>query len=163
MAMDKALTLHEDVFTAAGGSGHSLSNTLWYIAMRPSPSVPRDLKEPSTSINSKPVSKADKKNTIIEYGCLDTCPSKVLKKKVDRITCKERIMWLMANKGFDELGACRQVAGGDYQSECGLCNPAVCAAPDTTTQPKTRGRYLLPPVAFLAMRMFAYRISINAK
>ncbi len=36
--------LPESVFESAGGSGHSLSNTLWYIYTRPSPNVPYDLK-----------------------------------------------------------------------------------------------------------------------
>ena len=29
--------LSDDVFTTAGGNGHSRSNTLWYIATRPDP------------------------------------------------------------------------------------------------------------------------------
>lgn len=34
-AWQGAMTLSEDAFLDAGGNGHSLSNTLWYIATRP--------------------------------------------------------------------------------------------------------------------------------
>ena len=39
-AMEKALAIPESAFYTAGGSGHSLTNTLWYIASRPTPIVP---------------------------------------------------------------------------------------------------------------------------
>ena len=38
-ARDEALKLNPDVFFSAGGNGHSLSNTLWYIATRPIPTA----------------------------------------------------------------------------------------------------------------------------
>jgi len=131
VAMEKALALPEDVFTSAGGSGQSLTNTLWYISTRASPHVPYDLKDPSTSINSQVVTKSEKKKTI-DCGCPDTCKSKVLKSNADGKTCKERIQWIMTNKGLNELGACSQVAGNDHKSECGACDPALCAGLDTT-------------------------------
>jgi endoglucanase Acf2 len=34
-ALDQALLLSEDAFNSDGGSGNSLSNTIWYIATRP--------------------------------------------------------------------------------------------------------------------------------
>lgn len=34
-AWKKVMQLDPSVFEAAGGNGHSLSNTLWYIATRP--------------------------------------------------------------------------------------------------------------------------------
>jgi hypothetical protein len=34
-AIDKALELPSHVFSSAGGNGHSLTNTLWYLATRP--------------------------------------------------------------------------------------------------------------------------------
>lgn len=131
LAMEKTLALSDDVFTSAGGSGHSLTNTLWYIGSRPVPSVPYDLEDPSTSIHSKPVPKSEKKKNI-DCGCPDTCNKKVLSSKADGATCKELIQWLITNKGLNELGACRQVAGNEYPSECGACNPELCAGSDTT-------------------------------
>ncbi|MGH7954636.1 MAG: hypothetical protein ACREOZ_01615, partial [Gloeomargaritales cyanobacterium] len=45
MALTKVSQLSENVFTSAGGSGHSLSNTLWYISTRPDVEQPLDLTE----------------------------------------------------------------------------------------------------------------------
>ena len=38
-ARDIAIKLDPSVFAAAGGNGHSLTNTLWYIATRPVPTA----------------------------------------------------------------------------------------------------------------------------
>jgi len=130
LAMKKVLAMPEEVFLSAGGSGHSLSNTLWYIASRPNPIVPYDLEEPSSSINSKPVP-ISVKEAIVNCGCPDTCTTDALEMMVDGFTCKERIQWLMTNKGLNELGACEQVAGNEYISSCGACNPRVCAPKST--------------------------------
>jgi len=136
MAMQKALDMPEDAFVSAGGNGHSLTNTLWYISTRPTPGVPYDIKDPSTSIHSKAVTKTDKERKI-DCGCPDTCNSKELKSIADGVTCKERILWLIANKGLSELGACSLVGGNDYKSECGMCDPAMCGAGlDTVTEDK---------------------------
>ena len=126
LAMEKALALSDDVFESAGGSGHSLTNTLWYISSRPSPSVPFNLTDPTSSIHSKsvPIVEQEKK---IDCGCPDTCTSEVLSSKADGFTCKERIQWLITNKGFSELGACNVVAFEEYESSCGACNPELCA------------------------------------
>ena len=132
MAMAKTLELSDDVFDSAGGSGHSLTNTLWYIASRPVPAVPYDLENPDSSIHSKSVPKKEK----IDCGCPDTCTHEALKSNADGFTCKERIQWLMTNRGFNELGACREVAGNEYQSECGSCNPDVCAGLETNKDKK---------------------------
>ncbi len=129
LAMEKALALPESVFESAGGSGHSLSNTLWYISSRPTPSVPYDLENPTTSINSLPVPESDQKQAI-DCGCPKTCGNKALSSNANGFTCKERILWLMANLGVSELGACRQVAGIEFERECGSCNPKVCAGSD---------------------------------
>ncbi|KAL3792976.1 hypothetical protein HJC23_010989 [Cyclotella cryptica] len=130
LALEKVLAMPEGVFLSAGGSGHSLSNTLWYISSRPTPIVPYDLEEPSTSINSKPVPISVKESTV-DCGCPDTCTNEALETNADGFTCKERIQWLMINKGLNELGACEQVAGNEYISLCSACNPKVCAAKST--------------------------------
>ncbi len=133
LAMEKALALPESVFESAGGSGHSLSNTLWYIYSRPSPSVPYDLENPSTSINSLPVPKSEQKQAI-DCGCPEICVGKALSSNANGFTCKERIQWLMTNLGVSELGACRQVAGIEFERECGPCNPKVCAGSEITDE-----------------------------
>lgn len=126
LAMTKTLLLPNEAFTSAGGSGHSLSNTLWYIASRPKPIVPYDLEKPSTSIHSKSVPETIKE-TLVDCGCQETCTTEALERKADGFSCKERIQWLMTNKGLSELGACKQVAGDEYGVICGACNPGTCA------------------------------------
>ena len=37
----------------------------------------------------------------------------------------------MTNKGLNDLAACKQVAGDEYERECGACNPGACAGPNT--------------------------------
>ena len=130
LALEKALLLPEDVFTSAGGSGHSLSNTIWYISTRPELETPYDLDQPSSSIHSKTVPGAEKEKRI-DCGCPDTCTSEALAANADGFTCKERVQWLMTNRGLSELGACRQVGRNEYQSQCGSCDPEICAEPDT--------------------------------
>lgn len=124
-AIEKALAIPESAFDSAGGSGHSLTNTLWYIASRPTPIVPYDLVNPSTSIHSETVPMSEQEE-IIDCGCPDTCIIQVLSTNADGFTCKERIQWLMTNRGLNDLGACRQVSG-EFQSECGPCNPELCS------------------------------------
>jgi len=136
MAVEKTLALPEDVFLSAGGSGHSLTNTLWYISTRPTPDVPYNLQNPSTTIDSKTVTKAEKEKKI-DCGCPATCSSQVLRSNSDGFTCKERIQWLITNRGFNELGACGQVAGNEYKSECGACDPILCAGTGTATDNKS--------------------------
>ena len=41
-AMSEALQLPSDVFVSAGGNGHSLTNTLWWISTRPYVSIQLD-------------------------------------------------------------------------------------------------------------------------
>jgi hypothetical protein len=128
-AMEKALEIPKSAFDSAGGNGHSLTNTLWYIASRPTPIVPYDLENPSTSTHSETVPMSEK-DMVIDCGCPDTCIGQVLSANANGFTCKERIQWLMTNRGLNDLGACRQVSG-EYQSECGGCNPELCAGFDT--------------------------------
>ena len=134
IALNKVLALPDTAFTSAGGSGHSLSNTLWYIASRPQPVVPYDLDEPSSSINSKSVHKSI--ILVGDCGC-DACTEEVLERNANGFTCKERIQWLMTNKGLSELGACKQVAGNEYPSICGICDPGNCVIKKSTGNNKS--------------------------
>ena len=137
-AMENVLALPKSVFESAGGGGHSLTNTLWYIASRPTPKVPYNLTNPSTSIHSKsaPMTEEEK----IDCGCPDTCVSEVLSSNANGYTCAARIQWLITNRGLSELGACKIVAGNE--DTCGACDPALCAAAETAEfedneEPKT--------------------------
>ena len=133
LALDKVIALPDEAFTSAGGSGHSLTNTLWYISSRPKPVVPYDLKDPSTSISSKMVPES-LKETLVDCGCPRECTEEALENSANGFTCKERIQWLMTNKGLNELGACKQVAGNEYQSYCGPCNPGMCSSEPSTNE-----------------------------
>jgi len=146
LALENALALSNDVFDSAGGSGHSLTNTLWYISTRPSPDVPFDLKDPSASIHSKAIPVDSKQ---IDCGCPHTCTSEVLSTSADGFTCKERIEWLMTNKGLSQLGACNVVAANEYKSDCGDCDPELCAGGATAAkkenEEKTKTNSQCPP------------------
>lgn len=55
LALEKALLLPEDAFLSAGGNGHSLSNTIWFIATRPDPSIVQsdtDNSEPTNDVTT---------------------------------------------------------------------------------------------------------------
>jgi len=130
LALKKALDLTDDVFLSAGGSGHSLTNTVWYISTRPD-TVPLNLENPSTTIDSKAAPEPKKEEghtTALDCGCPDTCNSQALDSYAGHFTCGDRIQWLMSNRGMDELGACRQVASFEFAQQCGDCDPASCAA-----------------------------------
>ena len=63
----------------------------------------------------------------VTCGCPGSCTAGALGADAGGFTCKQRIQWLMTNRGLDELGSCRQVAGDEFSSQCGGCNPALCA------------------------------------
>ena len=151
LAMERTLALPEEAFTSAGGGGHSLTNSLWYISARPAPVVPYDLQHPSTSTHSKAVPESEKEKKI-DCGCPDTCTSRVLSTNTNvstlltsEFTCKEHIQWLMTNEGLDELGACKQVAGNKYESECGACDPELSGAGLDTSQANGSASSGCPP------------------
>ena len=73
-ALEKTLALPDGAFDSAGGGGHSLTNTIWFISSRP-PTIPFDLDDPSTTTHSKAVPKSEK-DKIIDCGCPDTCDGK---------------------------------------------------------------------------------------
>lgn len=50
--------------------------------------------------------------------------------------CGDRISYLQAALGFSEDRACRRVAGEEFPSECGVCDPTTCA-PLPTISPRS--------------------------
>lgn len=134
LAAKNVIDLPRDVFDSAGGNGHSLSNTLWYISTRP------DV-EPLRLEHIKPVS-TDKVEVPQEHipskiscECKYTCTDDMQERDAGGYSCRERITWLMTAFGKSEIAACRQVGGKEYIKECGSCDPDRCA-PITPEEPK---------------------------
>lgn len=126
VAVKKALELPKHAFTSAGGDGHSLTNTLWYIATRPP--IARPLVLPSaknaTGKHMGPVetqAPVDKEHTITDCDQPETCTDFVLDTVTDLYTCRQRIQWLMWEVGKNQTEACTKIAT-EFPDECGGCN-----------------------------------------
>ena len=143
-ASTRAVNLPAEVFTTAGGNGHSLTNTLWYISTRPKvePLVIKPPPAPVTGAGGAaglPVAKKSVKNC----GIPSNCTSAVLGTVAGGFTCQARMDWLMNYKGDSETQACAVVAGIEFPNECGACAPRVpksksygnmnCGLPKTCT------------------------------
>ncbi len=120
LAFEKLLSVPKRAFESAGGCGHSLSNSIWYASTRPDV-VPLDLENPSTTIDTEPTPDTAPP---VHCGCPSSCTEAVLNLDADGSSCKNRIQWLMTNRGFTELQACKQVGGSEFPIICGGCNPS---------------------------------------
>lgn len=127
LAASKSLQLTPDAFNSAGGNGHSLTNTLWYIATRPNVTYPipvpesdmaPDIEEPTTD-----------GGVVIDCGVPRTCDREALNTVADGSTCRERIVWLMQVMQKSQLAACSQIGYKEYPTECGTCNPTPNSKP----------------------------------
>lgn len=58
-------------------------------------------------------------------GC-ESCTEEVRNQMAGSFSCGERIDWVIANTDLDETDSCILVAGEEYPSICGPCNPATC-------------------------------------
>lgn len=130
-ALEGALTLPLDVFKSAGGNGHSLSNTLWYISTRPTVQNPLDLSDFKPVVPS-PVAPPKVKG-VIDCGLPKTCTWEVLDANANGFSCKSRMNWLMTNMKKTELEACHQISGIEYATSCGGCDPNPEPISNTTT------------------------------
>ena len=126
LAAQKAIDLPPEVFNSAGGNGHSLTNTLWYIATRSDvaplklePITPTDVNQAEEPRKTPPQE--------ITCGCRDMCTGATLDRDAGGYTCRERITWLISAFGRSEAAACQQVGGQEYHEECGSCDPLTCA------------------------------------
>jgi endo-1,3(4)-beta-glucanase len=122
LATERALKVPSTVFESAGGNGHSLTNTLWFIATREQLTEPLPLKEGQTAPDT------ENDNLPVEFDLVDcykpeSCTEYVLDTIVDSYTCRQRIQWLMNNLGKSQKDACVQVASLEYYDVCGKCNP----------------------------------------
>ena len=125
-AIEYAESLNPDAFETAGGNGHSLTNTIWYYATRPS-SDPLPLTEES-SFPLKPLPLATN-SILIDCGCPKTCTKKVLDSPAGDYTCGDRIVWLVNNDGKSQIDACNQIAGEEFNDSCTDCDPNLCTSP----------------------------------
>ncbi len=138
LAAKRAIDLPREVFDSAGGNGHSLTNTLWYISTRPD-TEPLRL-EHTKSVSKDKVEKPEEHEhnilpSKISCECKDTCTDEMQGRDAGGYTCYERIKWLMSAFGKSEVAACRQVGGKEYIKECGSCDPDRCAP---ATKPKSK-------------------------
>lgn len=135
LATHKAINLPSQVFDTPGGNGHTLSNTIWYLASRPYTSDPLILKEfeygPRDDKDARLIDEGD-----IDCGKIDSCTPYVLNTIVDDYTCRQRIKWVMDTQGIPELEACHTVAVDDYPEGCGACNPDLPEHKDESFDPE---------------------------
>lgn len=124
LALSRARLLPSIVFESAGGNGHSMSNTLWYIATRAPVADPLPLGDTSTVPQG-----SGHNNTFPEESVLmdcympETCSDYVLDTIVQGYTCRQRIQWLIQAQGKSQKDACVQVASVEAPVQCGKCNP----------------------------------------
>jgi len=141
LAAEEVNKLPASVFESAGGNGHSLTNTLWYIATRPTVAEPLILDE---SDDGSDVSAVEDHKDItqpqsLQCECPDTCTKDQLAADAgEGYTCESRIRWLMTAFGKTEVDACRQVGGSEFRDLCGGCDPDRCAPlpPSSPVQPQ---------------------------
>jgi hypothetical protein len=121
LAAKDAQKLGHKVFTSAGGNGHSLSNTLWFLATRPKVDTPLSLHNKTAQGH-----KTDDGNPEHELThCFKptTCTDYVLDTIADEYSCRQRITWLMDTMGHSQNESCYTVAGVQFPDQCGPCNP----------------------------------------
>ena len=139
LAAKRAIALPKDVFDSAGGNGHSLSNTLWYISTRPDVEPLR--LEHADSVTTKDKVKVEEPQkpipSKIRCECKHTCKDDALERDAGGYTCRDRITWLINAFGKSEVAACRQIGGKEYTKECGSCDPDRCV-PVTPEEPETK-------------------------
>jgi len=138
-AAEKVEKIDGKVFLDAGGNGHSRSNTIWYVATRPSVEnpIPMDVSEPP----------AASQDGLKDCQKPETCTNDILNRVAEGVTCKARMTWLMQAQKYSEFDACSQIAGEEYPDICGPCDPGStgkdpiavkhglknCQKPDTCT------------------------------
>lgn len=121
MALEQIQMMPAEAFDGPAGDGHSLSNTIWYIATRP-------VVKPLELDRKKPKHDDEAPQFPVEYTLTDCGrPSKCTDMVLDTIaglySCRQRIQWLIWQEGKTETEACGQVAGIENVHECGPCSP----------------------------------------
>lgn len=124
LATQKALKLTAESFDTAGGNGHSMTNTLWYIATRPLLKDPLVLPEGENGAPTSPnaTKPTEKDNVVTDCYQPDTCTEFVLDTVADLYTCRQRIQYLMWEVGQNQKDSCTVIAE-QFPNECGGCDP----------------------------------------
>jgi hypothetical protein len=125
-AVKDALKLSHEVFTSAGGNGHSLSNTLWYLSTRPEVEIPLSLSNVTSKSNQ--IDQGKSQHKLSHCSNPATCTDYVLDTIADEYSCRQRITWLMDTMGHSELESCYTVAGIQFPKQCSPCNPNATSA-----------------------------------
>lgn len=140
-ASDFAQALAPDVFDSAGGNGHSLTNTLWYIATRPVVSEPAQIGN-ATNAQGGNASSTNEDDLHVLSHCFkpNVCTDYVLDTIADEYTCRQRITDLLWTSGHSQKDACFEVAKIQFPDECGACIPNA-----TDTKEDTYAKAQCPP------------------
>ncbi|KAL7557473.1 hypothetical protein ACA910_019321 [Epithemia clementina (nom. ined.)] len=145
LALSRARLLPAKVFESAGGNGHSMSNTLWFIATRAPLEEPLPLDDASTVPQNAHANKTFPVESVVTDCYMpETCTEYVLDTIVDLYTCRQRIKWLIQNKGKSQKDACVQVAAVEAPRQCGQCNP-LANYTETVKHAEEEARKLCPP------------------
>ena len=130
LAAELSSKLSPDVFESAGGDGHSLSNTLWYVATRETVEKPLALTQSESKVTKPNSGKHDESNPnrpahirVTDCGQPDRCTDFVLDTIAGLYTCRQRMDWLMQEMGQSEDDACTKIAVSENPWECGDCDP----------------------------------------
>ena len=112
-----------EAFVNAGGNGHSKSNTLWYIATRPSVSepIPMDKSDIRGHEELRPAPVFE----LVDCHTPATCTEDILDNLAGKHTCRERINWLIYSEGYSQWEACSRVGGMEFVAACGPCAPGL--------------------------------------
>jgi hypothetical protein len=116
----------------------------------PAPSVKEQPPTPAPSASTTLTS------TTLRCGC--TSCSSVWTMVAGGYTCGERISFLVSERAYSEIGACRLVGGIEFPGACGLCDPENCATmnmaisanesePSVVPLPNTPGPSPMPATA----------------
>jgi len=130
-AFERVKQIPDDAYINARGNGHSKSNTIWYIGTRPQVVNPikLDVSDVRGSDELRPAPVYILRNCYVP----DTCTAKVLDRKAGEFTCRERINWYIQSVGKSQWEACESVAGKDFPSICGKCDPNKIEHNETST------------------------------
>jgi hypothetical protein len=130
LALERVMAMPSGNFDGAAGDGHSLSNTIWYIATRPAVAYPLQLPSAGRNSSDENHGSPSAPNDYVLTDCNQpaSCTDFVLDTIAGLYSCRQRMQWLITQRGKTQLEACASVAEVEHSEECGLCNPRVNAS-----------------------------------
>lgn len=134
-ALEKTMNMPAGNFDGPSGDGHSLSNTIWYIATRPTVDMPLSLAGEGEGTSEEAT---DAANNADRLTCNrpESCTDYVLDTVAGTYSCRQRIQWLMQRMGKSQEEACKQVAVVENPKQCGPCNPSAPSTKKKTGENK---------------------------